>query len=649
VISLFDKIIEFGLIFLIVFTPLAFGTVHIWSITIMELTVIFLVIVWIIKLLFTSYKLSNSRPLVLSFKLAKTPLNFPILIFICLILFQLLPLPPFAIKYLSPNTYSLYKMTLPDYDISNNCRPLTIYSHATKLELLKFLSYIFVFFIIVNNIKTRRQIEHLLIAIIIIGAIISLFGIIQRVAHEKIYWLAQLTKAGYTFGTYVNKDHFAGYMEMVTLLAIGLLMTRRSFDSDKIIRTSSWHGRFHKWAYKESQWAKTILIGFLIIIMVSALFLSLSRGGIISFLLSIIIFVDLLLLTKRSKRRTSRILIPLFSTSAIFLIWLGIDPIIARLSTLFTPYKAILPRANLWKDSLQIFRDFPIFGSGLGTYQFIFPKYKNVIKDGRFYMHAHNDYIEYLSDIGIVGSFLFFGMIIFFLIKCLKLWQKRRYPYVIGLGLGISAGVISILLHSIVDFNLHVPANALLFFIILALLNNILYLRYIQGKEICLIPDQTFNVSLKWSIFGTLLIGIFILLTFSLVPRQYMAKRYFEKIKINSPSAPANLILLKKAIRLDSSNSQYHYYLGKAYEGLALEQTSWQKRIKFLRRAMLEYQEAIDLEPTSAWYHLNLGWVYATLGLNQASYREVHLARILDPKNPHIAKYLANWDIKNVY
>ena len=178
-ISWCNKIIEFGLIFLVVFTPLAFGTVHIWSITIMELVVIFLLTVWIAKLIASRHKLKNSKPSSLTLEFTKTPLNLPILLFVCFILFQLSPLPPFAIKHLSPNTYKLYETTLPNYDAgghlqvskykldyknlnfqqqTSNYRPLTIYSHATKMELLKFLSYIFVFFIIINNLRSRKQI-----------------------------------------------------------------------------------------------------------------------------------------------------------------------------------------------------------------------------------------------------------------------------------------------------------------------------------------------------------------------------------------------------------------------------------------------------------------------------------------------------------
>ena len=120
-----DKAIEGGLLFLIIFTPLAFGTVHIWSITVMELLVAFLVMLWMIKSLniqrlkgdyLINYNRDAGGQVLLSCSrlgLVKTPLNIPILLFIALVVFQLTPLPPSALKLISPGTYQLYSETLP--------------------------------------------------------------------------------------------------------------------------------------------------------------------------------------------------------------------------------------------------------------------------------------------------------------------------------------------------------------------------------------------------------------------------------------------------------------------------------------------------------------------------------------------------------
>ena len=133
----FDRIIEYGIIFLIVFTPLAFGSVHPWAYSTMELTICFLVMIWalkqIIKILglcsapacrtgreYTSTgrnsksTINNQQSSIYNrFGLVKTPMNIPIVLFIGLVVFQLTPLPSGILQFLSPNTHDLYRMTLP--------------------------------------------------------------------------------------------------------------------------------------------------------------------------------------------------------------------------------------------------------------------------------------------------------------------------------------------------------------------------------------------------------------------------------------------------------------------------------------------------------------------------------------------------------
>ncbi len=116
--TIFNRIIEYGIIFLIVFTPLAFGSVHPWAYSTMELTICFLVIIWALKQIISTFNpqsaINNHQSSILNrFGLVKTPMNIPIVLFIGLAVFQLIPLPSGILKSLSPNTHNLYRMTLP--------------------------------------------------------------------------------------------------------------------------------------------------------------------------------------------------------------------------------------------------------------------------------------------------------------------------------------------------------------------------------------------------------------------------------------------------------------------------------------------------------------------------------------------------------
>jgi O-antigen ligase len=160
-----------------------------------------------------------------------------------------------------------------------------------------------------------------------------------------------------------------------------------------------------------------------------------------------------------------------------FLIWVGHDTIFDRLSDPSSPTST---RVNLYLDTLNIPNDFPVFGTGFGTFQYIYRKYKTV-DDQFLYEHAHNDYLEILSDLGLIGFLIVLVGIVLFLRKILLRWIERRDPYAKWITLGGVCGVFAILGHSLVDFNLHIPANALFLSIILGLIFNAVHLRKNRG------------------------------------------------------------------------------------------------------------------------------------------------------------------------
>jgi O-antigen ligase len=438
----FDRVIEGGLFFIIFFTPLAFGSTQVWAYTLMELAVISLIAIWFIKwtLKKETAKCNKSK--------VHPVLLIPISLFICLILFQMLPLPSQFIKHLSPNTYKLYEQSLPNWPALKDARPesqdsgfnhnsqltthnwrsISIHRHATSIELIKILAYIGIFFLIITSIKTRHQIKRVVITIIITGFVLSLFGIVQYFTwNGKLYWFNELTYGGSPFGPYVNKNHFAGYMIMVIPLTIGFLISSFQISNFQVKR----------WRYYiselEAQISKNMLLLFAIIIMITALFLSQSRGGILSFLLSMVFLASLSLFFRRSKRKGGVFfLITIFTLSALFLFWLGIDPIIDRLLTLKNPDKIGHERLAVYRDTSNIIKDFPLFGTGLGTFEDIYPGYETT-KSRYIFDQTHNDYLGLLSDTGFLGGLFILGEILAVLIVIVRRWTKRRNTFTTGI------------------------------------------------------------------------------------------------------------------------------------------------------------------------------------------------------------------------
>jgi O-antigen ligase len=125
-------------------------------------------------------------------------------------------------------------------------------------------------------------------------------------------------------------------------------------------------------------------------------------------------------------------------------------------------------RPTFWSNTIDIISEFPLFGTGLGTFPSIYPDYEANRIPMRLF-HAHNDYLEYLSELGVVGLILLLGGILFMVINSFLIWRVRRYPEVKGLALGGIVAIICILIHSITDFNLQIPANMMLFSVVLSL------------------------------------------------------------------------------------------------------------------------------------------------------------------------------------
>src|SRR4030042_5513872 len=205
-----DTIIEYGLIFLIIFTPLAFGSVHIWAYTIVEVVVLLLLLTFLLaRSALIAHRSSSpapsplhgarsTEPRVAPCPLPPAPCSLPLALFLGLIIFQIVPLPATVVKHLSPNTYDLYQQTLGNsieqgarsteegarsyeprakgtepsvapHSQPLASRPLSLYSQATKTEFLKFFVYVSVFFLIITTMTPLRQIRRLVLTIIFTG------------------------------------------------------------------------------------------------------------------------------------------------------------------------------------------------------------------------------------------------------------------------------------------------------------------------------------------------------------------------------------------------------------------------------------------------------------------------------------------------
>jgi O-antigen ligase len=331
---------------------------------------------------------------------------------------------------------------------------LSIYPNITLSELFKLLSYIGIFFIIINKIETKRQFDYLVNTIIFFGCVISLFGIIQKYTYSgRVYWFDPPGSAGSAFGPFANRNNFSGYINMIIPLALGYFLT-------------------------EMPLAKRLIYGFLIGIMSLALFLSLSRGGLLIYIATLAFILLFSTFKDSLKTKTKTLSLWAFILFSLLIFFIEAKVARERLATLFQKETFIIfGHGYSWLDTLKIGRDFPVFGTGLGTFGSISSMYKTSAIQNLF-TYAHNDYLQLLSEVGLVGCIFVSLFFIFYFIVVFKMWFKRHDSYVVCLVLGGIASMFAILLYSILDFNLHIPANALLFFVIMGLVYRLVYSRF---------------------------------------------------------------------------------------------------------------------------------------------------------------------------
>jgi O-antigen ligase len=266
-----------------------------------------------------------------------------------------------------------------------------------------------------------------------------LLGIIQHFTSEgTIYWVRHLPQSGDVFGPYVNRNHFAGFVELVAPVGMGLLVFRG-------LRRDLFP-----------------LAGLLTILPVGALILSGSRGGIVCFAFEVGVLA-LLARTRKGPEGPTMIAIGFITLAAFALIaWLGAGKAIERFSKTRLGDVSLSRRASMFQGAEHIFFDHPVKGIGLGAIVSVYPRY-DTSYDGLVVDHVHNDYIEALAETGILGGLCGLAFLWMLFRDARKSFTAEQGHFSRALHAGAIVAACGFLLHSLVDFNLHIPSNALLF------------------------------------------------------------------------------------------------------------------------------------------------------------------------------------------
>jgi O-antigen ligase len=392
------KFLRVGICALVVFAVAAHGGVEDWAQAVLETGAGLLFLAWSLWLYFNREEQPFFSPL----------------------------LPPLAALSLVVLAQWFFRWTASPYN--------------TRIELLLLLAYLIVLFLAVQAFRTLEDWRGFVWFGMGFGFLVSIFAILQHLtSNGKLYWFREMHSGGLPFGPYVNRNHFAGFAELVLPLALIPLVLGR-------VRRERWP-----------------VVGLFAVLPIGALFLSASRGGIVSFGTELGVLA-LVMILRRTMAKQWFAGVAVLLVAMLLVSWLGVGQILQRLSSVQLLEVTAGKRSSMRWDTWQIFLHHPVTGTGLGTLQIVYPRYESLY-DGKIVNHAHNDYLEALAETGILGGLCCAWFLGVLFSESLKRLGQLNNSFAGALQLSGLVACSGFLVHSLVDFNLHIPSNALLFFL----------------------------------------------------------------------------------------------------------------------------------------------------------------------------------------
>lgn len=418
----------YGSFGLLLFGPLAFGAVEPWSIFVLEVGAILLMGVW-----FTRQLLEEEITILWN------PLYLPMLAFGALVVLQLV-------------FHS------------------TAYRHDTIAEGMLFCAYGFLCFIVTQTLLRGSDARKIAVVFGVYGAAVAALALVQGVApNGKLYWMRQPLMGGWIYGPYVNHNHYAGLMELLVPIPLVISVSHLTHEKTRIAA------------------------GIAAAIMVGTVFLSGSRGGMLA------IVVELATLGVMLSRRKNSVRIALGVTAfavvlVSLLVWLGGKELTTRVTSISSETRGEISggtRLNIDRDTVKMFSRRPVLGWGLGTFPTIYPQFRSFYTNF-FVNEAHNDYLQLLAEMGILG----FSTMVWFFVILVRQGIRKVHKWSSDASgattLACSLGVLGILVHSFVDFNLQIPANAALFYAFCAIVGAPPLLQRSRKRKVILSEDEEF-------------------------------------------------------------------------------------------------------------------------------------------------------------
>jgi O-antigen ligase len=497
--------------------------------------------------------------------------------------------------------------------------------YVARQEMIQVLVCAILFFAIINNLHRQEFSPVISFTLIFLAMGVSCYAIFQFLTHSGRVWNFTALYPGRASGTYISPNNLAGFLEMLAPLAVAYVLVGRM---KPVLR---------------------ILLGYSVLAMLAGMAVTFSRGGWVALAAALLALLGTLIF-QRQHRLPALLLLAVLAGGGMFFV----TKYLSQTGTYVVRVEQTLQnqtadnldmRNDMWLAAEQMWRDNFWWGAGPAHYDYRFRQYRSEhiqMRPDR----AHNDYLNLLADWGAVGGIIVLtGMAAF----TAGLWQTRKYVQrakkEFGNGrsnrfaffLGASAGLLALAIHSVVDFNLHIPANAILGVALLALLAS--NLRFATGKF-------WLNLRLPLKIFLTLALAAGVAYLSWQECRRGREYVWLARAEQLPNFSPERADAWKKAFAAEPENFQTAYNIGECYrtesfdggqdsDALAKEAMQWYERgwrldrfdgYDYLRYGMcLDWLDRHDeaapyfnradaLDPNGYFTAANIGWHYVQSG-----------------------------------
>ena len=386
------------------------------------------------------------------------------LAFILVALLQIIPMPQTMMELLSPTSSKFYELANADtYFVSVDVG-------QSIISLMKLLSLFCLLVLIMQLINSEQRIKLLLLTMVASGTFQALYGSFEILLGIERSLVFDLEVSESATGSFVYRNHYANFLMLCLSAGIGLMVA--TLEKDKFMSRKD---RVRSAA--NSLLSSKAIVRICLVIMVIALVMSRSRMGNTAFFVSVAVIglIALVLIRNRSNGLfifvVSMFIVDLMIVSAYF----GLSRVKDRLEQTSLDQET---RDEVIREAVQIVQDFPLFGSGGGSFYSIFPQYQTS-EIFAFYDHAHNEYVQFTIEYGVTGVFILLLILLFTIYKAIRAMYMRKNSIFKGLSFAILMVLLAMSMHMSVDFPLQGYANACYFvvFIALAMVANSLKLK----------------------------------------------------------------------------------------------------------------------------------------------------------------------------